>query len=163
MSDSESPSENEDTEDSSLFGPAGTTLRWIVSATIGGSLTCIGRLKSWSLQNGRQDLFTATLLSLELLGPVWIILGAMQEIGVNKNVLCSSGDPNVLAGPIAGLVELLVFVFVLKGLLRSMIATSRVDEKLTDPLLSIAAAIVPLVIGSVLEVGNESLLECLYP
>ncbi len=163
MSDSESPSEDSETEGSSLLGPAGASLRWVGRTVIGGNFILVGGLKAQSLQDGRQDILTATLVSIGLLGPIWIILGGLHLIGVRQNVLCSNGEIKVLLVPIAGLLELLVFAFILKGLLRLMIALSQADEKLANPLLSMVAAIIPLVIGSFFEVGNDSLLSCLYP
>lgn len=163
MSDSESSAEDERTEGASLFGPAGAGLRWTAGTVAGGSLTVVVRLRDWLLQEGQQDLLTATVVSVGLLGPVWLVFGGLQLIGVSNSVLCSSGGMSVLAVPVAGLVELLVFMFVLKGLLRLMIATSRGGEELVDPLLSIVGAIIPIVIGSFLELENQSLLNCLYP
>lgn len=162
MSESESSPEDESTEGSSLFGPAGAGLRWTAGAIIGGCFAVVSWLRSWLFQDGQQDILTATVASVGLLGPVWMVLEGMGLIGVSKNVLCSSGEMSVLAVPIAALVELLVFMFILKGLLRLMIATSRGEEPV-DPLLSISAAIIPLVLGSLLEIGNDSLLSCLYP
>lgn len=162
MSESESSLEDESAEGSSLFGPAGSGLRWTAGTVVGGCLTLVGWLRNWLLQDGQQDLLTATITSVGLLGPVWMLLGGMELIGVSKNVLCSSKEMSVLAVPIAGLVELLVFMFILKGLLRLMIATSRGEEPV-DPLLSIVAAIIPLVLGSFFEIGNDTLLNCLYP
>lgn len=144
---------------SSLFGPAGNGVRWLGGAVV----VCGVAFKGVCLQPGRRDLLTATTASVGLLGPVWLVLGGVGLIGASNSVLCSSGGMGILALLITTLFEVLVALFVLKGLLRTMIALSQTRDELVDPVLSLGAAIIPVLLGSLLQVGNNSLIVCLYP
>lgn len=144
---------------SSLLGPAGDGIRWLGGAVVVCGVACKGVL----IQPGQRDLITATVLSIGLLGPVWLALGGVQVIGASNSVVCTNGGMGYLALLITTIFEVLVAVFVLKGLIRTMFALSQTRDELVDPVLSLGAAMIPLLLGSVLQVGNESLILCLYP
>lgn len=138
-----------------LLGPAGDSLRWGSAAAVSAVLT----LKVVPMQSGRRDILTATGAAIVLFAPIWLAVGAGDMLGMR---LCTDGQMGIVATGLAGLLQLLVLVFVLKGLLRTMVALSR-DDELADPVLSMAAGVIPAVIGSVLTVGGSSLLACLFP
>ncbi|RRJ28048.1 hypothetical protein [Halocatena pleomorpha] len=144
---------------SSLLGPAGSGVRWL-----GGVIVVCGvTLKGVLLQSGREDIRTATIVSIGLLGPVWLAFGGMEMLGANNSMLCTTGEMGIPTLVVTTMFEALVALFVLKGLLRTMIALSQTRDDLVDPVLSIGAAILPVLLGSVLVVGNGSLIACLYP
>lgn len=144
---------------SSLLGPAGSGIRWLGRTVVSrGSV-----LKSVPTQSGRRDLLASAIASVCLLGSVWFVLGGAQVLGVTPSALCPSGQMGLFAQLITSLFEVLIALFLLKGLLRTMIALSRTSDELVDGALSIGAAIVPVVLASLLHVGNSSLLLCLYP
>ncbi|UPM41772.1 hypothetical protein [Halocatena salina] len=144
---------------SSLLGPAGSGIQWLGGAVV----VCGVTLKGVLFQSGREDLLTATITSIGLLGPVWLAFGGMAMIGANNSVLCTTGEIGIPALLVTTIFEALVALFVLKGLLRLMISISQAENELTDPMLSIGAAILPVLFGSVLSVEGGSLIACLYP
>lgn len=144
---------------SSLLGPAGSGVRWLGGAVVACGVAFRGVL----FQSGQEDLLTATIASIGLLGPVWLAFGGMGLLGANNTALCTSGGMGIPALLVTTIFEVLVALFVLKGLLRTMVALSQTRDELVDPVLSIGAAIIPVLLGSLLVVGDGSLIACLYP
>lgn len=143
---------------SSLLGPAGSGIQWLGGVVV----VCGNKLKEVLLQSGREDLLTATIASIGLLGPVWIVFGGLELLGANNNALCTSGGIEIPALLVTTMFEALFAIFVLKGIFRTMVALSQTRDELVDPMLSIGAALLPVLLGSMLVVGNNSLIACLY-
>lgn len=142
-----------------MLGPAGGGIRWLGGAIVACGVTLRGVL----FQSGQQDLRTATLASIGLLGSVWLVFVGMGLLGAHNSALCTTGGMGIPALLVTTIFEILVALFVLKGLLRTMVAVSQTRDELVDPVLSIGAAIIPVLLGSFLAVGNNSLITCLYP
>lgn len=144
---------------SSLWGPAGAGVRWFGGAVV----VCGQTLKEVLIQSGRRDLLASTIASVCLLGSVWLVFGGIQAIGVSHGMVCTSEQMGILALSITSLFEILIVLFLLKGLLRTMVALSRTSDELIDGPLSVGAALIPILLASLLRVGNTSLIACLYP
>lgn len=146
-----------------LWGPAGAGLVWVSSTTVGVGILLAVVMYELLTQGGRRDIFTATIGAVGLLVPVWLVLWGGQTLGVSRGVLCTSGQMGLFAVLVAGLLELLVAFFLLKGLIRAMVFLSRASDELTDSFLSMGAATVPIFLGTLLHIGNVSLITCMYP
>lgn len=131
--------------------------------------------RSWSgflvivTQSGWEDLRTSTIVTLGLVGPLWIILTGTHELGLDLIVgaLCGSGWMGLGISPvIAAVLRLTMIVFFTKFLVRSMIALARAGSQTPDiksPSFSLAGALLPAVTTGVLRVGNSSIAVCLFP
>lgn len=120
-------------------------------------------------QPGWEDLRISAIVTVGLLGPLWIILiGAYElSLGVIWVVLCHSGWLGLGIAPvIATVLWLMTIVFFMKFLIRSMVTLGRADSQspeIKDPAFSLAGALLPTVTAGVLRVGESTIALCLSP
>lgn len=131
--------------------------------------------KSWGgvlgivTQSGWEDLRTSTVVTLGLVGPLWVVLMGTHELGLNVVVgaLCGSGWMGLGVSPvIAFVLRLTMIVFFTKFLVRSMVALARAGSQtpgIRNPAFSLAGALLPAVATGVLRVGDSSIAVCLFP
>lgn len=120
-------------------------------------------------QSGWADLRTSTIVTLGLVGPLWVVLTGTHELGLNAVVgaICGGGWMGLGISPvIAAVLRLTIVVFFTKFLVRSMVTLARAGSQTPDiknPAFSLAGSLLPAVATGVLRVGDSSIAVCLFP
>ncbi|UPM43354.1 hypothetical protein [Halocatena salina] len=118
-------------------------------------------------QSGWEDFRISAIVTVGLVGPLWLILVAAYDFGliVVGRILCTSGWMGLGIAPmIATVLQFTTIVFFTKFLVRSMIRLSRAGSQTPDimgPTFSLAGALFPTVITSVLQIGQSTIAVCL--